>query len=587
MADPYDMPTNPYMAPMPTPDWRQVLSNALIGVGAGISGADSSGRGWGAGIAPGLMMGANLTGQQQQNAWQRQMQGLQYQSMLDHRRAQDEATHEKTAMLKANRERDVSLGKQISDWMGLRAPENPVQMMAGVTDPASRIAGIESAGQPNGGYGAVGPVANSRGNRAYGRYQVMDFNVGPWTKEVLGNEMSPQEFLQNPQAQDAVFKAKFGQASRQYGGDEAAARWWFAGPGGMNNPTASDVNGMTVARYSDKFTGGRPPVAQGDAIAGQGDAPGSPQNAIANLPPEVRAGIAIMAQRDPEKAVQMMVQALQNQKKEDAWTPLSPESAKMFNLDPAKSWQMNKVTRKIEQVGGAQTVVNIDQKGEIEFAKEVGKNDAKRLKDIQDAEAQMSDFSSKIKFAVDQLGETYTGTGAEGANAFFKALGSFGFEEAAKKANAAAGAQAIIAQMKPSMRAAGSGASSDKDMDIFATALPALVNLPGGNQRIAAYFEKLSARASKIRELAEEHSQGGTKPLTGTQFAAEVKKLGDLFTPEERKELMELGKKKPAETPKDRKPLDQILGGANQNMTPAPAGSMQPRKPLGSILGAP
>lgn len=77
-ASPSDvMSTNPYLAPMPPPDWRTVLANALIGVGAGISNADASGRGWGAGIAPGLMMGANMTAQQQQQAMQHQaMAGL-------------------------------------------------------------------------------------------------------------------------------------------------------------------------------------------------------------------------------------------------------------------------------------------------------------------------------------------------------------------------------------------------------------------------------------------------------------------------------------------------------------------------------
>jgi hypothetical protein len=120
------------------------------------------------------------------------------------------------------------------------------------------ISGIESVGQPNGGYGAIGP--QTKQGRAYGKHQVMDFNVGPWTAEVLGKAMTPQEFLANPQAQDAVFKAKFGQLAQKYG-PEGAARAWFAGEGGMNNPNASDVNGMTVSRYAEKFNkgyGGQP-----------------------------------------------------------------------------------------------------------------------------------------------------------------------------------------------------------------------------------------------------------------------------------------------------------------------------------------
>lgn len=157
---------------------------------------------------------------------------------------------------------------------GISAPGQQTAAMAGGAGaPGAAIAGIESQGQPNGGYGAVGPVANQQGNRAYGKYQVLDSNIPTWTKEVLGQEMTPQQFLQSPQAQDAVFKTKFGQYTQQYGSPEAAARAWFAGPGGMNNPNAQDVNGMTVGQYGQKFSatvGGQPAAQGSDTINFQG-----------------------------------------------------------------------------------------------------------------------------------------------------------------------------------------------------------------------------------------------------------------------------------------------------------------------------
>jgi hypothetical protein len=137
------------------------------------------------------------------------------------------------------------------------------------------ISGIESGGR----YDAMGPVANAQGDRAHGKYQVMGANIGPWTQEILGKTMTPQEFLANPQAQDAVFKAKFAQYQQQYGSPEAAARAWFAGPGGMNNPNAKDVLGTTVQGYGNRFaqaygpgaTGSAPPgIAQGDNTGGNG-----------------------------------------------------------------------------------------------------------------------------------------------------------------------------------------------------------------------------------------------------------------------------------------------------------------------------
>lgn len=146
------------------------------------------------------------------------------------------------------------------------------------------IGGIESGGK----YDAVGPVANAQGNRAYGKYQVLDSNIGPWTQEVLGKQMTPQEFLASPQAQDTVFNTKFAQYEKQFGSKEAAARAWFAGPGGMNNPNAKDVLGTTVAGYGQKFTqatGGAPAVPQGDgglsgSPAGNGPAPADPQEVM-------------------------------------------------------------------------------------------------------------------------------------------------------------------------------------------------------------------------------------------------------------------------------------------------------------------
>jgi hypothetical protein len=117
--------------------------------------------------------------------------------------------------------------------------------------PASRsgnaISGIESGGR----YDAVGPETGK--GRALGKYQVMESNVPSWSEEALGRRLTPQQFLADPEAQETVFKHKFGQYEKKYG-PEGAARAWFAGEGGMNNPNAKDILGTSVADYSRKFT---------------------------------------------------------------------------------------------------------------------------------------------------------------------------------------------------------------------------------------------------------------------------------------------------------------------------------------------
>ncbi|MCS3692008.1 hypothetical protein ABIF07_001076 [Bradyrhizobium elkanii] len=120
---------------------------------------------------------------------------------------------------------------------------------------ASPYAGAISSIESGGNYRAIGPDTGSMG-RALGKYQVMSANVGPWSKEVLGREITPREFINNPDLQDAIFNGKFGQYVDKYG-PEGAAKAWFAGERGMNNPNAKDAFGTTVAEYARRFNKAR------------------------------------------------------------------------------------------------------------------------------------------------------------------------------------------------------------------------------------------------------------------------------------------------------------------------------------------
>lgn len=117
-------------------------------------------------------------------------------------------------------------------------------------DYANAIASIESAG--SGDYAALGPVTK-KGNRAYGRYQVMDFNIGPWTEKYLGRRMTPEEFLSSPEAQDKVFAGEFGSYVQRYGNPQDAASAWFTGQPLSVGGNRSDILGTTGNVYVDKF----------------------------------------------------------------------------------------------------------------------------------------------------------------------------------------------------------------------------------------------------------------------------------------------------------------------------------------------
>ncbi len=150
--------------------------------------------------------------------------------------------------------------KMLQDYMQRLQPAKiagtlSFNKVGGDTNPASlakaaqAIANIESSG---GNYRAVGPVTKS-GDQAYGKYQVMGNNIPSWTKAALGVAMTPQQFLNNPQAQEAVFAHVFGGYVRQYGSYEDAASAWFSGRPMAKAGNASDVLGTSVPQYVSRF----------------------------------------------------------------------------------------------------------------------------------------------------------------------------------------------------------------------------------------------------------------------------------------------------------------------------------------------
>lgn len=145
----------------------------------------------------------------------------------------------------------------------------------GAPDYPGAISSIESGGN----YRAIGPDTGG-GNRALGKYQVMASNVGPWSQEILGRSITPEEFLSNPQIQDQIFNAKFGSYVDKYG-HEGAAKAWFAGEKGMNDPNRRDILGTSVADYGRKFMNALGPSEANAAPVSQSVAPAVTRGATA------------------------------------------------------------------------------------------------------------------------------------------------------------------------------------------------------------------------------------------------------------------------------------------------------------------
>ena len=147
-----------------------------------------------------------------------------------------------------------------------------------------RIAAAHRQIESHGDYGAVGPANPKNGDRAYGAYQVMGANVPVWTKEYLGRSMTPQEFLHDKNAQDAVYKARMGQYIGQYGLNGALDHWLGMGK--------TDFTGTSHPEYQNRFMTA---LNGGAGSAGSQGGPNGVAGDTAAIPPN-----EMLAQSTPE-----------------------------------------------------------------------------------------------------------------------------------------------------------------------------------------------------------------------------------------------------------------------------------------------
>jgi len=82
------------------------------------------------------------------------------------------------------------------------------------------------------------PTEENEDSGAMGELQVMPDNIGPWSKEILGREVTKEEFMADPEIQRKVGRGKLRQYYNEYllrgeSPDEAirkTAASWYAGP---------------------------------------------------------------------------------------------------------------------------------------------------------------------------------------------------------------------------------------------------------------------------------------------------------------------------------------------------------------------
>lgn len=289
---------------------------------------------------------------------------------------------------------------------------------------------------------------------------------------------------------------------------------------GKDSP--ADANGKTPLDYARMAPQG---TATSEAPARSAGA-GSPSFVQRLLP------IALAAQAQPglpESTAKLATTIIDWAKEESKPTELG-KNYDDYARDERENGRvpMSRLEFNIKTVGARGTNVNVDTKGESAESVERGKGLAERLNDI----AKKGDEAYGQREVIARLGEKLeeSGTGADIAFAnwarenFGEKIG--GIFAGKKKLESAEAASALINFLKPRMRVAGTGASSDKDLDAFARAIPSLLSTTGGRKIVV---ETLGGIQQALIERGDAATQYQTGELTAAQALQKMRGLPDPF----------------------------------------------------------
>jgi len=410
------------------------------------------------------------------------------------------------------------------------------------------IASIESGGR----YDAMGPTTRT-GDRAHGKYQVMGANIGPWSQAALGRQVTPEEFIADPQLQDQIFQHRFGQYVQKYG-PEGAARAWFAGEGGMNDMGRKDQLGTTVGSYGQRFAqaaglpqGGAPQAQMPPGVAPQmpqppqqGMAPQQPQG----IPPQIQAMVNSPNRLVRDNGVKLFQAWQQQQMQGPKFHKLNDEM--LFDERTGRTQQAGPGFRPLTdpnerarfgipaedkrpyQIGPGNKLINpppenrisIDQRAENAFTQKAGGLNAERYNKLVEGGFEAQTMVSDLGALRDIGSRITTGKTAE----VKAALGPYAEAVGVKidQLDDLQAYQAIVSRMAPRMRVAGSGATSDFEMRQFLQALPQLGTTPQGNEIVTNTLESLQQHRLAAADIGSRALAGEIAPRDAEKMIREL-----------------------------------------------------------------
>lgn len=161
--------------------------------------------------------------------------------------------------------------------------------------------------------------------------------------------------------------------------------------------------------------------------------------------------------------------------------------------------------------------VSVNVGGEKAFESEVGKADAKFFSDVSATGLQ----AQRGLAQVNQLDALLRSTGGGLPVVAKQYAAQFGVK-LGKDAGDIEAATAIINQLVPQQRPAGAGTMSDKDVELFKSSVPNLMNTPEGNAKILATMRAMAQYDAQIGDIAQRAMAG---EINRTQARAMMNQL--------------------------------------------------------------
>ncbi len=169
----------------------------------------------------------------------------------------------------------------------------------------------------------------------------------------------------------------------------------------------------------------------------------------------------------------------------------------------------------LKRAGAINNQVTIDQKGENEFSKVAGGNQAKRFDELASDGPSARQMLSDVETLRTLGSQIDTGKGAEAKAKFGPYAESLGIKVDGLSEIQAF--EAIVNRLAPSLRVKGSGAQSDYELQSFLKSLPSLGNTPGGNEMTAAVLRGLAENKIRAAEI-------GARALNGQISRSDAEK---------------------------------------------------------------